>query len=78
MNENRGVGKKAWLGLREFTQNTYPKLWKPLEHYFPDGLVNSDGEKVTTSSRSAPRATSTASRATRRGSRSRERALRRT
>ena len=47
MNELRGVGKKGWLGLREFTQNTYPKLWKPLEHYFPDGLVNSDGERVT-------------------------------
>ena len=47
MNELRGVGKKGWLGLREFTQNTYPKIWKPLEHYFPDGLVNSDGERVT-------------------------------
>jgi hypothetical protein len=47
MNELKGVGKKGWLGLREFTQNTYPKIWKPLEHYFPDGLVNSDGEKVT-------------------------------
>ena len=47
MNELRGVGKKAFLGLREFTQNTYPKIWKPLEDYFPDGLVNSDGEKVT-------------------------------
>jgi hypothetical protein len=47
MNELRGVGKRAWLGLREFTQNTYPNIWKPLEHYFPDGLVNSDGETVT-------------------------------
>ena len=47
MNETRGVGTPGWLGLREFTQNTYPKLWKPLEHYFPDGLVNSDGEVVT-------------------------------
>ncbi|MGH2539028.1 MAG: hypothetical protein ACRDGK_00740 [Actinomycetota bacterium] len=47
MNELRGVGKKAWLGLREFTQNTYPKIWKPFEDYFPDGLVNSDGETVT-------------------------------
>ncbi|HET9723942.1 MAG TPA: hypothetical protein VFR44_08895 [Actinomycetota bacterium] len=47
MNEPRGVGTPAWFGLREFTQNTYPKLWKPLEHYFPDELVNSDGEKVT-------------------------------
>ena len=47
MNETRGVGTPGWLGLREFTQNTYPKLWKPFEHYFPDGLVNSDGEAVT-------------------------------
>lgn len=47
MNELRGVGKRGFLGLREFTQNTYPKLWKPFEHYFPDGLVNSDGEAVT-------------------------------
>ncbi|HJR97466.1 MAG TPA: hypothetical protein VJ979_06135 [Actinomycetota bacterium] len=47
MNELRGVGKKAWLGLREFTQNTYPKIWKPFEDYFPDGLVNSDGKQVT-------------------------------
>ena len=47
MNELRGVGKRGFLGLREFTQNTYPKLWKPFEHYFPDGLVNSDGEMVT-------------------------------
>src|SRR4029079_2780980 len=47
MNVTRDVGTPAWLGLREFTQNTYPKLWKPLEDYFPDGLVNSDGEPVT-------------------------------
>jgi hypothetical protein len=47
MNEPRGVGRRGWIGLREFTQNRYPKLWKPFEHYFPAGLVNSDGEKVT-------------------------------
>ncbi|MGH7542270.1 MAG: hypothetical protein ACRELC_14855 [Gemmatimonadota bacterium] len=47
MNELRGVGKRGWLGLREFTQNTYPRIWKPLENYFPDGLVNRDGETVT-------------------------------
>jgi hypothetical protein len=47
MNETRSAGKPAWMGLREFTQNRYPKLWKPLEHYFPDGLVNSDGDTVT-------------------------------
>jgi hypothetical protein len=47
LNELRGVGKRGWIGLREFTGNRYPKLWKPLEHYFPNGLVNSDGEPVT-------------------------------
>jgi len=47
MNEPRGVGTAGWLGLREFTQNTYPRLWKAFEEYFPDGLVNSDGEIVT-------------------------------
>ena len=47
LNELRGAGKPAWLGLREFTQNTYPKIWKPFESYFPDGLRNSDGEEVT-------------------------------
>ena len=35
------------MGLREFSQNRYPKLWKPFEHYFPDGLRNSLGEPVT-------------------------------
>jgi hypothetical protein len=47
LNELRGEGDRGWLGLREFSQNSYPKLWKPVEHYFPDGLVNSDGERVT-------------------------------
>jgi len=47
LNERRGVGEPVWLGLREFSQNRFPKLWKPLEHYFPDGLVNSEGERVT-------------------------------
>ncbi len=45
-NELRGVGKRAWMGLREFGQNRYPKLWAPLEKYFPNGLINSDGEQV--------------------------------
>jgi hypothetical protein len=47
LNELRGVGNRGWLGLREFSQNRYPSLWKPVEHYFPDGLVNSLGEPVT-------------------------------
>ncbi len=47
MNELRGVGKREWMGLREFSSNRYPKLWKPFEHYFPGGLTNSLGEPVT-------------------------------
>ena len=47
LNELRGVGHRDWMGLREFSQDRYPNLWKPVEHYFPDGLVNSLGEPVT-------------------------------
>ena len=46
-NELRGVGKKVWMGLREFSQNRYPNLWPPVEKYFPNGLIDSDGKKVT-------------------------------
>jgi glycerophosphoryl diester phosphodiesterase len=47
MNEMGAGTTNGWLGLREFSQNRYPALWKPIEHYFPDGLFNSDGDKVT-------------------------------
>lgn len=47
MNELRGAGKRAWIGLREFSQNRYPNLWPPFERYFPDGLTNGLGEKIT-------------------------------
>jgi hypothetical protein len=47
LNELRGDGKQDWLGIREFSQNRYPRLWPPIETYFPGGLVNSDGEPVT-------------------------------
>ena len=46
-NELRGAGKRVWMGLREFAQNRYPNLWPPLEKYFPDGLLDSDGNRVT-------------------------------
>src|SRR3954467_320849 len=36
----------GWLGLREFSSNRYPNLWPPFERYFPDGLVNSRGERI--------------------------------
>lgn len=46
-NELRGVGKRVWMGLREFSQNRYPNLWPPFEKYFPEGLLDSNGNKVT-------------------------------
>ncbi|MCC3372070.1 hypothetical protein [Cohnella sp. REN36] len=48
LNMMRGQGKKDWYGLREFSQDKYPKLFpKTFRDYFPDGLINSDGEQVT-------------------------------
>lgn len=47
INELRGAGKGDWMGLREFSSDRYPKLWAPFESFFPGGLTNSDGEKVT-------------------------------
>ncbi|SEQ86286.1 hypothetical protein [Microlunatus flavus] len=47
LNELRGVGHRDWMGLREFSSNRYPNLWAPFEDYFPGGLTNSRGERVT-------------------------------
>lgn len=46
-NQLRGVAAPTTVGLREFSTDTGPADWKPFRHYFPDGLVNSDGEQVT-------------------------------
>ncbi len=47
-NQLRGAtAAPTTVGLREFSQGSGPASWKPLRHYFPDGLVNSDGEQVT-------------------------------
>jgi hypothetical protein len=47
LNEARGAGTRGWLGIREFWDDRYPKLWRPRAHYFPDGVRNADGEEVT-------------------------------
>lgn len=67
LNELRGVGKRGWLGLREFSANRYPRLWKPVEHYFPTASSTATTSRSPTWSRSAWSATSTSSRATRTG-----------
>jgi hypothetical protein len=47
LNETRGVGRRDWLGLREFSSDRYPNLWPSFDSYFPGGLRNSDGALVT-------------------------------
>ena len=47
LNEPRGVGRRDWLGMREFWQDRYPNLWPPRAKYFPDGVRNADGDEVT-------------------------------
>ena len=46
-NQLRGAAPVSTIGLREFSSDTGPASWKPFRHYFPNGLVNSDGEQVT-------------------------------
>lgn len=46
LNEVHTEGSGKWLGLREFSQNRYPALWKSFDEYFPQGLRNSEGGPV--------------------------------
>jgi hypothetical protein len=41
------AGARSWLGIREFWDDRYPKLWRPRSDYFPDGVRNADGDDVT-------------------------------
>ena len=47
LNETRGAGRRDWLGIREFWQDRYPKLWPPRAKWFPEPVLNADGEEVT-------------------------------
>jgi hypothetical protein len=46
LNETRQAGRRDWLGIREFWQDRYPKLWPPRSKYFPEPVVNAWGEPV--------------------------------
>jgi len=46
LNETRGAGKRDWLGMREFWQDRYPKLWPPRSKYFPEPVLNAEGQPV--------------------------------
>lgn len=46
LNKLRGVGKPGWIGMSELSTDRYPRIFDPISKYFPDGLINSDGEVV--------------------------------
>ena len=46
LNKLRGVGKRGWIGMRELSTNRYPKIFPPIEKFFPDGLRDSDGNLI--------------------------------
>ena len=46
INKERKMGKRDWLGMKELSTNRYPKLFDPIEKYFPEGLYDSDGNKI--------------------------------
>ena len=48
LNILRGASEnRKYVGMRELSQNRYPKLFAPMEKYFPDGVRNCFGEKAT-------------------------------
>lgn len=47
LNEMRGAGARVTVGVNEFINDRYPKLWPPASRWFPDGLRYPDGRVVT-------------------------------
>ena len=48
LNEHAEQQDHDWYGIREFSQDRYPDAFRTsLRDYYPDGIVNSAGEKVT-------------------------------
>ena len=67
INELRGA-EADWRDCASSSPTATPSCGRPVEHYFPDGLVNSDGERVGGPDRGVrASATSTSSRAMRTG-----------
>ncbi len=48
LNVPNGENANAWYGLREFSAGEHEEFFnKKLADFYPDGIVNSDGERVT-------------------------------
>ncbi len=47
LNILRGASRnRKYVGMRELSTNAYPKIFSPIEKYFPDGLLDYKGKKV--------------------------------
>ncbi len=48
LNIHRDVSdNRGYIGMSELSTNRYPKLFEPIEKYFPNGLLDYKGEPVT-------------------------------
>ena len=47
LRETGGVEKTGWIGMRELSNDCYSHVFASINKFFPDGLYNFKGEKVT-------------------------------
>ena len=47
LRETGGVEKTGWIGMRELSKDCYSHIFASINKFFPDGLYNFKGEKVT-------------------------------
>ena len=45
LNILRDAGEHKYLGMSELSTNRYPKLFDPIEKYFPNGLLDYKGKR---------------------------------
>lgn len=46
LNKLVGEGEKGYVGISELSTNQYPKLFEPMDTFFPDGLRDSHGQRI--------------------------------
>lgn len=46
LNKLPDKGSAGWLGMRELSTNQCPGLFRPMDDFFPEGIFNSEGERI--------------------------------
>lgn len=46
LNIPRGDGEPGWLGLSELSRDRYPKLYRSMRDFFPDGLLDGENRPI--------------------------------